>query len=324
VLRKKLDLKKRGKILKEVKICALISGKFCFGSMNLGMFDRFCPSLKARVQLEERVDMNKFDRNREIYVISMHRKIFWTNNWMQEPRKNFCRLQVQHCDPSMQYKISWGTYKRKRRLTLCYNCRRLGLLAKEFPSAGPICLCCKVVGHEVEDCPRMIAKVEQMNMSQENKSMLEDQKEKGSEEVQTPLEQLKEVMDDHNDVSLPEIMKEKQRIDTRVGYFNIDCVLDEETPINIIPKNTWEILGQPTVVPSLGNINLFKGKMITLCGRVTNVPIIIHETSTKEEFEVIRYVENNAPFPLLLGKTWIEKDQIRRKAEEEATEKKKK
>jgi hypothetical protein len=46
--------------------------------------------------------------------------------------------------------------------------------------------------------------------------------------------------------------------------------------------------------------------------------------STEEEFEVIRFVENNAPFPLLLGKTWIEKDQIRRKAEEEATEKKKK
>jgi hypothetical protein len=37
----------------------------------------------------------------------------------------------------------------------------------------------------------MIAKVEQMNMSQENKSMLEDNKEKGLEEVQTTLIQLK-------------------------------------------------------------------------------------------------------------------------------------
>ena len=64
--------------------------------------------------------------------------------------------------------------------------------------------------------------------------------------------------------------------------------------------------------------------MINLCGRVTNVPIIVHGTSTKEEFEVIWFVGDSAPFPLLLGKTWIEKDQIRRKAEEEATEKKKK
>jgi hypothetical protein len=78
------------------------------------------------------------------------------------------------------------------------------------------------------------------------------------------------------------------------------------------------------MIPSLGRIGLFKGKMITLCGRVTNVPMISHGTSTEEEFEVIKFVENNAPFALLLGKTWIEKDQIRRKAEEEVTEQKKK
>jgi hypothetical protein len=68
--------------------------------MNLGMFDRFCLSLKTRAWLEERIDLNKCDRNREIYVIPMHRKNFWTNKWMQEPRKNFCRLQVYHYDPS--------------------------------------------------------------------------------------------------------------------------------------------------------------------------------------------------------------------------------
>ena len=60
--------------------------------------------------------------------------------------------------------------------------------------------------------------------------------------------------------------------------------------------------------------------MITLCGRVTNVPMIFHEKSAEEEFKVIKFVEKNTPFALLLGKTWIEKDQIRRKSEEEATE----
>jgi hypothetical protein len=69
--------------------------------MNLGMFDRSCSSLNVRAQIEERVDLNKSDRNREKYVIPMHRKNFWTNEWMQEPRKNFCRLQVQQCDPSV-------------------------------------------------------------------------------------------------------------------------------------------------------------------------------------------------------------------------------
>ena len=70
-------------------------------------------------------------------------------------------------------------------------------------------------------------------------------------------------------------------------------------------KETWEILGRPTMVPLLGRIGLFKGKMMTLCGRVTNVPIIVHGTSTEEEFEVIRFVGDSAPFPLLLGKTCI-------------------
>jgi hypothetical protein len=67
-----------------------ISRNFCFESMDLGMFDKFHPSLKTRVQLEERrFDMSRSDRNNEIYVIPMHRKNVWTNKWMQDPRKNF-------------------------------------------------------------------------------------------------------------------------------------------------------------------------------------------------------------------------------------------
>jgi hypothetical protein len=131
-------------------------------------------------------------------------------------------------------------------------------------------------------------------------------------------------MNDHKDVSLPEILKVKQRISTRIEDFDIDCVLDEETQVNIMTEETWEILGEHVVVPSLGRIGLFKGKMITLCGKVTNRPIIFHGTLTEEEFEVIKFVENNTPFPLLLGNTWIEKDHIISKAEEEDAEKKKK
>ena len=63
-------------------------------------------------------------------------------------------------------------------MKLCYSWRRPGHLAKEFPGTGLICLCCKVVGHEVLDCPRMIAKVEKMNLrqeeGQETKDMLEN------------------------------------------------------------------------------------------------------------------------------------------------------
>jgi hypothetical protein len=50
--------------------------------------------------------------------------------------------------------------------------------------------------------------------------------------------------------------------------------------------------------------------------------MVSHGASTKEEFKVIKFVENNTPFAILLGRTWVEKDQIQRKEEEEATEQK--
>jgi hypothetical protein len=78
-------------------------------------------------------------------------------------------------------------------------------------------------------------------------------------------------------------------------------------------KGTWGILGNPIVVPSLGRKGLFKGKMVTLCGIVTNVPIIVHGASTGEEIEVIKFVENNAPFPLFLGLRGIRSEEKQRK-----------
>jgi hypothetical protein len=137
------------------------------------------------------------------------------------------------------------------------------------------------------------------------------------------LLQMKGTLNDHRDISLPNILKKKQFIETRIGDFDIDCILDEETHVNIIPKSTWEILGKPAMIPSLGRIGFFKGKMITLCGIITHAPMIAHGTSNEEEFKVIKFVENKVPFSLFLGKTWIEKDRIQRKIEEEATEQKK-
>jgi hypothetical protein len=134
---------------------------------------------------------------------------------------------------------------------------------------------------------------------------------------------MNETLNDHKDINLSEILKEKECIETRIGDFDIDCVLDEETQTNIMIERTWEILGKPAMVPSLGGIGLFRGEMITLCGILTQTSMSAHGTSTEEEFEIIKFVENNAPFVILLGENWIEKDQIRRKQEEEDLEQKK-
>jgi hypothetical protein len=77
------------------------------------------------------------------------------------------------------------------------------------------------------------------------------------------------------------------------------------------------------MIPSLGGIRLFKGKLINLCGKLTQIPMNANGTSTEEDFEIVKFIENNAPFTMLLGKPWIERDQARRKEEEEVLEQKK-
>jgi hypothetical protein len=92
--------------------------------------------------------------------------------------------------------------------------------------------------------------------------------------------------------------------------------------VNIMTERTCEILGNPAMIPSLGGIRLFREKLITLCGRITQISMSPHGTSTKEYFEVVKFIENNFLFAMLLGKPWIEKDQVRRKEEEVLEQKK--
>ena len=70
------------------------------------------------------------------------------------------------------------------------------------------------------------------------------------------------------------------------------------------------------MIPSLGGIGLFRGKLITLCGRLTQISMSAHGTLIEEDFEVVKFIENNAPFSMLLGKPWIEGDQAKSKEEE--------
>jgi hypothetical protein len=67
--------------------------------MDLGILDKFCLILKTRAFLDKiKFYMNRSDRNSERYDIPMHRKSFWTNQWMQDPIIYF--FQASHYDPS--------------------------------------------------------------------------------------------------------------------------------------------------------------------------------------------------------------------------------
>jgi hypothetical protein len=107
----------------------------------------------------------------------------------------------------------------------------------------------------------MIAKLDRMNMREEN--LQEGHKIDTMVESQTKSEivllQIKETLCDHRDINLLEIFKEKKYIESRIGDFDIGCVLDEETQVNIMTKRTWEALGNPDTIPSLGGIGSLGG-----------------------------------------------------------------
>ena len=98
----------------------------------------------------------------------------------------------------------------------------------------------------------------------------------------------------------------------RIGDFDIDYVLDEETPVNIMKEGTWKDIGRPDMTPSLGGIGLFRGKLVNLCGNLTQISMNAHGALTEEDFEIVKFVEDNVRFTMLLGKPWIEKDQARK------------
>ena len=70
-------------------------------------------------------------------------------------------------------------------------------------------------------------------------------------------------------------------------------------------EKTWELLGKPTMTPSLGGLGLFRGKLINMCGKLTQISMNSNGTSTEEDLVIVKFIQNNAPFTMLLGKPWI-------------------
>jgi hypothetical protein len=72
-----------------------------------------------------------------------------------------------------------------------------------------------------------------------------------------------------------------EQVEARIGDFDIDCILDEETKVNIMLERTWEAIWKPAMIPSLGGIGLFRGKLMMLCGKLAQIPMTVNGMSTK-------------------------------------------
>jgi hypothetical protein len=92
--------------------------------------------------------------------------------------------------------------------------------------------------HEVLYFPRMILKMNKEDPKADPKTIVEPQK-----ELVKVLLQINETLNGHRHVSLSEMFKERECIEVRIGDFDIDCILDEETHVNIMTERTSEAIG---------------------------------------------------------------------------------
>jgi hypothetical protein len=82
--------------------------------------------------------------------------------------------------------------------------------------------------HEVLDFSIMIAKLEEMNLNKEDPK-IDPEMAKPQKESEKLLLKINETLNDHFHVRLSDIFTEKECIEVRIGDFNIEYILDEET-----------------------------------------------------------------------------------------------
>jgi hypothetical protein len=95
------------------------------------------------------------------------------------------------------------------------------------------------------------------------------------------------------------------RFSAQIGEYDIDnVILDLGSDVNMLPKKTWEMMGKPKLVWSPIQLRLENQYKIVPIGRLTGIPVNIDGVCSVTDFEVIEIVDDNQPYPTLMGLEW--------------------
>jgi hypothetical protein len=95
------------------------------------------------------------------------------------------------------------------------------------------------------------------------------------------------------------------RLNANIGDFNMgDIILDLGSEVNVLPKKTWQCMGEPTLGYSPVQLKLANQHRVLPIGRLKGVTVDLDGVCTKEDFEVIEIVDDTTPYPTLLGLDW--------------------
>jgi hypothetical protein len=94
----------------------------------------------------------------------------------------------------------------------------------------------------------------------------------------------------------------KFRLNSNNGYFNMGyIILDLGFEVNVLPKKTWQCMGEPTLGYSPFHMKLANDNSVLPNGRRKGVTIDLDEVRTLAYFKVIEIIDGTTPYPTLLG-----------------------
>ena len=92
------------------------------------------------------------------------------------------------------------------------------------------------------------------------------------------------------------------RLTAQIGEYEMDqVILNLGSDANVLPKQTWECMGRLVLQWSLIQLWMANQQKILPMGRLQGAIVDIERASMQADFELIEIVDDNNPYPALLG-----------------------
>ena len=95
------------------------------------------------------------------------------------------------------------------------------------------------------------------------------------------------------------------RLNSQIGDYDMDeVILDLRSEVNVLTKQTWELMGKCKLRYSPIQLTLTNQQRVNPMGRLSNVLVDIDGMRSLADFDVIEIIDDSNPFPTLLGIDW--------------------
>jgi hypothetical protein len=110
---------------------------------------------------------------------------------------------------------------------------------------------------------------------------------------------------DVNQISRKRRTSKELHLSAHIGDYDVDyVVLDLGSEVNVMTKQTWELMAKTKLIYSLIRLKMANQQAVSPFGRLEHVPVDIDRVRTFADFEVIEIVDDIFPYPTLLGIDW--------------------